>query len=99
MTDLPTIIADVYRACGWNAWDGANMGLDRFVRDIVPTLNERCWTVSLSQVKGRDGVMFWRAVVPGEVTGSEPRVTVFRATPVEACFRAAWEALIPGENP
>ena len=122
MTDLPTIIANVYRACGHEVEDpligeplvfpiypksrpsshfkalySDAVGLDVFVRDIVPTLNERGWEPAFTQEVEPPpsdwDCQLYEIRSGANVGGARGK------TPVEACFRAAWEALIPGENP
>ena len=97
MTDLPELIANVYRACGkdtdaWDRWgDADDIGLDAFVRDIVPTLNERGWYIRLPEQMPSTEKMFWECLVYHAPRGDE--VVIEAETPVEACFRAAYEAL------
>lgn len=116
MTDLPELIANVYRACGMevevsNADEGVmsmwNDGrlvyvegdetfpLAPFVRDIVPTLNERGWEVNILQEMaiGKYWAQIFEANYGAQVT------EISAPSPVEACFRAAWEALRPSESP
>ena len=93
MTDLPELITNVYRACGkdtdaWDRWGDADVGLDAFVRDIVPTLHERGWRWDWMGQFFSDWAMTLRHV------SDETKLCIATGgTPVEACFRAAWEAL------
>lgn len=110
MTDLPELIANVYRACGFEVlkvWPFSfqkitiqecgyerdisfwlDKGLDAFVRDIVPTLDARGWEVTIWRRAGK-----WDADISD--VGDRPVYVEIENcdTPVEACFRAAWEAL------
>ena len=112
MTDLPELITNVYRACGKPietpvvypngdicfAYGYSKMrgyiGLDAFVRDIVPTLNERGWSYSIgNDPSGRRHLaLIWKR-------NADALFEVSKGSPVEACFRAAWEALRPSASP
>ena len=118
-TDLPELIANVYRACGKpieveqegeHLWvkgsPMADIGLDAFVRDIVPTLNERGWSYSVGNEPDLPGYLaiIWKqddSLKTRRAMGKfgwwdDPIVSGDGDSPVEACFRAAWAALQEG---
>ena len=96
------LIASVYELCGYTrdvalgvrvngTWLSlGEAGLDEFVSDIVPVLNERGWEVALpDQFAGK-----WRAValkVP--IEKPEDVHLVMHSDPVEAAFAVALEVL------
>lgn len=102
------LIAKVYEKCGWKAYaeddhwavrhpDGggywvAYVGLDEFVCDIVPVLNERGWFATLPLQQGYpkewDGEWAASLIGPGWALRK-----VESTDPVEAAFAVALEVL------
>lgn len=101
------LIAKVYELCGWKAYaeddrwavrhpDGggywvAYIGLDEFVSDIVPVLNERGWSVSLPYQELETGM--WKASVERTSPGGHYECAFSDEDPVEAAFAVALEVL------
>lgn len=103
-TDLRELIANVYRACGqriigkgvWLSVETLNgtfeysteIGLDAFVRDIVPALDAKELEVTIWRRN-----LKWQVDISEIPTGMVLFATARYDSPVEACFRAAYEAL------
>ena len=103
------LIAKVYEKCGWKAYaeddqwavrhpDGggywvAYIGLDEFISDIVPVLNERGWGFTLRLTFAHpDGRIRWVAVSNPRESDEWPYQHI-SPDPVEAAFAVALEVL------